>query len=113
MMETFMTMTDPNRVIIFDTTLRDGEQSPGCSMNLGEKLEMARALAELSKLEYVNLSVPGTFWSRVTGRVAMLLGQGRNVPNPKGMYTPAGVKKLLDAHPNCDVDQMFDYSSIE
>ena len=38
---------DPNRVIIFDTTLRDGEQSPGCSMNLGEKLEMARALAGL------------------------------------------------------------------
>ena len=42
-----MTQTDPNRVIIFDTTLRDGEQSPGCSMNLVEKLEMARALAEL------------------------------------------------------------------
>jgi 2-isopropylmalate synthase len=39
--------TDPNRVIIFDTTLRDGEQSPGCSMNLGEKLEMAHALADL------------------------------------------------------------------
>src|SRR5262245_4528238 len=38
---------DPNRVIVFDTTLRDGEQSPGCSMNLGEKLEMARALAAL------------------------------------------------------------------
>src|SRR3954453_13282104 len=39
--------TDPNRVIIFDTTLRDGGQSPGCSMNLGEKLELARALAGL------------------------------------------------------------------
>src|SRR5688572_3592631 len=38
---------DPNRVIVFDTTLRDGEQSPGCSMNLPEKLEMARALADL------------------------------------------------------------------
>jgi len=32
---------------IFDTTLRDGEQSPGCSMNLGEKLEMARLLDRL------------------------------------------------------------------
>jgi 2-isopropylmalate synthase len=39
--------TEPDRVIIFDTTLRDGEQSPGCSMNLGEKLEMAHALAGL------------------------------------------------------------------
>jgi 2-isopropylmalate synthase len=32
------------RIAIFDTTLRDGEQSPGCSMNLQEKLQMARAL---------------------------------------------------------------------
>ena len=31
------------RIKIFDTTLRDGEQSPGCSMNLQEKLEMAAA----------------------------------------------------------------------
>lgn len=35
------------RIKIFDTTLRDGEQSPGCSMNLGEKLEMAAQLEEL------------------------------------------------------------------
>jgi 2-isopropylmalate synthase len=38
---------DPNRVLIFDTTLRDGEQSPGCSMTQPEKLRVARALAEL------------------------------------------------------------------
>jgi 2-isopropylmalate synthase len=38
---------DANRVRIFDTTLRDGEQSPGASMNIAEKLEMARALAAL------------------------------------------------------------------
>src|SRR4051812_28659956 len=38
---------DPNRVRIFDTTLRDGEQSPGASMNLAEKVEVARALAGL------------------------------------------------------------------
>jgi 2-isopropylmalate synthase len=35
------------RVYIFDTTLRDGEQSPGCSMNVAEKLRMARKLVEL------------------------------------------------------------------
>src|SRR5262245_4635299 len=35
------------RVSIFDTTLRDGEQSPGCSMNLEEKLRMARQLDAL------------------------------------------------------------------
>mgnify|MGYP000624781622 CR=1 FL=1 len=36
-----------DRIIIFDTTLRDGEQSPGFSMNLDEKLRMAEALADL------------------------------------------------------------------
>jgi len=35
------------RIVIFDTTLRDGEQSPGASMNLQEKMEVAEALAEL------------------------------------------------------------------
>ena len=38
---------DKNRVIIFDTTLRDGEQSPGCSMTLNEKLRIAEALEKL------------------------------------------------------------------
>ncbi len=37
-----------DRVIIFDTTLRDGEQAPGFSMNTAEKLEMARQLARLN-----------------------------------------------------------------
>ena len=36
-----------NKVQIFDTTLRDGEQVPGCKLNLPEKLEIARALEEL------------------------------------------------------------------
>jgi 2-isopropylmalate synthase len=40
-------MVNPERLIIFDTTLRDGEQSPGCSMTQPEKLRVARALAEL------------------------------------------------------------------
>ncbi len=38
---------DDDRIIIFDTTLRDGEQSPGFSMNLTEKIRMAEALTEL------------------------------------------------------------------
>src|SRR5881392_2354400 len=35
------------RLTIFDTTLRDGEQSPGATMNLAEKLEVAHALRDL------------------------------------------------------------------
>src|ERR1700739_4164468 len=38
---------DPNRVLIFDTTLRDGEQSTGISLNTQEKLEIAQQLARL------------------------------------------------------------------
>ena len=41
------TSKDSDRVIIFDTTLRDGEQAPGCSMNLEEKIQVAEALEEL------------------------------------------------------------------
>jgi 2-isopropylmalate synthase len=41
----FMSVT--KEIIIFDTTLRDGEQSPGASMNLQEKLEIAQALIDL------------------------------------------------------------------
>jgi 2-isopropylmalate synthase len=42
-----MHVDDPNRVLIFDTTLRDGEQSPGISLNTTEKLEIAHQLARL------------------------------------------------------------------
>ena len=37
-----------NQIRIFDTTLRDGEQAPGCSMTLREKLRVAKALSELN-----------------------------------------------------------------
>jgi 2-isopropylmalate synthase len=40
-------MTTPRPIRIFDTTLRDGEQSPGASMNLTEKMEIAQALVQL------------------------------------------------------------------
>ena len=41
------TTIDRNRVVIFDTTLRDGEQSPGASMNIKEKIEVGHQLARL------------------------------------------------------------------
>ena len=40
-------MSDKDRVIIFDTTMRDGEQSPGASMSLEEKIQIARVFDEL------------------------------------------------------------------
>ncbi|MBE9042452.1 2-isopropylmalate synthase, partial [Oscillatoriales cyanobacterium LEGE 11467] len=42
-----MTQNTSDRIIIFDTTLRDGEQSPGATLNVDEKLTIARQLARL------------------------------------------------------------------
>jgi 2-isopropylmalate synthase len=47
------------KVIIFDTTLRDGEQAPGCSMNLQEKVEVARRL-ELLKVDVMEAGFPAS-----------------------------------------------------
>jgi len=48
-----------NRISIFDTTLRDGEQCPGASMNLREKLQIARQLARL-KVDVIEAGFPIT-----------------------------------------------------
>ena len=47
------------RIVIFDTTLRDGEQSPGCSMNVDEKLRMARQLEQL-RVDVIEAGFPIT-----------------------------------------------------
>jgi len=47
------------RIVLFDTTLRDGEQCPGASMNLREKLEVARQLARL-KVDVIEAGFPIT-----------------------------------------------------
>src|SRR5690242_3846263 len=53
-------------IIVFDTTLRDGEQSPGCSMNIREKIEIARQL-ELLRVDVIEagfaIASPGDFES--------------------------------------------------
>jgi 2-isopropylmalate synthase len=54
-----MTGPDPNRILIFDTTLRDGEQSPGISLNTQEKLEIAQQLARL-RVDVIEAGFPIT-----------------------------------------------------
>lgn len=46
-MRSMKTQPSQDRIVIFDTTLRDGEQSPGASLNVDEKLTIARQLARL------------------------------------------------------------------
>src|ERR1700742_5054515 len=59
---------DPNRVYIFDTTLRDGEQVPGCQLSTPEKIEIARELEALG-VDIIEagfpVSSPGDFQSVV------------------------------------------------
>ena len=72
---------DDDRIIIFDTTLRDGEQSPGFSMNLNEKIRMAEALTELGVdvLEAgFAIASPGDFES--VKAIAESIGQRDDTP---------------------------------
>ena len=46
-----------DRVYIFDTTLRDGEQSPGATMNLDEKMQIAQLLEEM-KVDIIEAGFP-------------------------------------------------------
>ncbi|MBS0641154.1 MAG: 2-isopropylmalate synthase [Proteobacteria bacterium] len=72
---------DDDRIIIFDTTLRDGEQSPGFSMNLHEKIRMAEALTELG-IDVMEagfpIASPGDFESVL--EIAKSVGQRDDTP---------------------------------
>src|SRR5213082_2285905 len=68
---------DPSRVLIFDTTLRDGEQSPGISLNTQEKLEIAQQLARLG-VDVIEAGFPITS----PGDFEAVQGIARNVEGP-------------------------------
>ena len=74
-------MDEQNRLIIFDTTLRDGEQSPGATLNLAEKLEIARQLARLG-VDVIEagfaIASPGDF--EAVSRIAQEVGQLDQAP---------------------------------
>jgi len=69
-----------SRVQIFDTTLRDGEQSPGASLNIDEKVEIARQLERLG-VDIIEagfpISSPGDF--EAVRRVAATVGDSITV----------------------------------
>ncbi|MBY0333742.1 MAG: 2-isopropylmalate synthase [Acetobacteraceae bacterium] len=89
---------DPDRVIIFDTTLRDGEQSPGFSMNLEEKLRMAEALAELG-VDVMEagfaIASPGDFES--VQAIARKFGKDGPVVASLGRANPADILRSAEA----------------
>ena len=77
---------DKNTVLIFDTTLRDGEQSPGATLNLAEKLEIGRQLARLG-VDIIEagfpIASPGDF--EAVTRLAQDVGQMDNAPVIAGL----------------------------
>ena len=74
-------MPAENHIVFFDTTLRDGEQSPGCTMHLDEKLRMGHALAALG-VDLIEAGFPiaseGDF--RAVQTISAEIGTGRNAP---------------------------------
>ena len=119
-------MTDPNRVLIFDTTLRDGEQSPGATMTHAEKLEIAEMLDEMG-VDIIEAGFPiaseGDFAavSEIArrSRRAVICGLARaqiadidrcweavrHARQPR-IHTFIGTSPLHRAIPNLDMDQM-------
>ncbi len=88
-------MTDKNKVFIFDTTMRDGEQSPGASMSLEEKIQIARVFDELG-IDIVEagfpIASPGDF--EATAEVSKVLKKS----------IPAG----LSRHSKKDIDRCYE-----
>ena len=122
------TTSDRNRVLIFDTTLRDGEQSPGATMSHAEKLEIAQMLDEMG-VDIIEAGFPiaseGDFAAvseiAKTAQNAVICGLARaQIPDidrawdavrharrPR-IHTFIGTSPLHRAIPNLDMDQMAD-----
>ncbi|MBI3252351.1 MAG: 2-isopropylmalate synthase [Candidatus Omnitrophica bacterium] len=84
-------MDDKNRVYIFDTTLRDGEQSPGASLDEKSKLEIARQLAEL-RVDVIEAGFPVTS----PGDAAAVKKIARDVKGPVICALARAVQKDID-----------------
>ena len=78
--------TPSDRILIFDTTLRDGEQSPGATLNVEEKLTIARQLARLG-VDIIEagfpFASPGDF--EAVSKIAQLVGGEANSPTICGL----------------------------
>ena len=85
------TTTEADRVLIFDTTLRDGEQSPGIALNAAEKLEIAQQLARLG-VDVIEAGYP----IASAGEFEAVRGIARDVHGPVITGLAASSVKWLD-----------------
>ncbi|MGH7198261.1 MAG: 2-isopropylmalate synthase [Candidatus Omnitrophota bacterium] len=89
-------MADPNRIYIFDTTLRDGEQSPGASLDERGKLEIAKQLAEL-RVDIIEAGFPVTS----PGDALAVQTIAKEVKGPKICALARTVQKDMDVALEC------------
>src|SRR5947207_1867048 len=93
-------VANPDQVLIFDTTLRDGEQSPGCSMTRPEKLRVARALAELG-VDVIEAGFPAASRTELEFLAQVIeaaIGAGAttvNIPDTVGYTVPDEFAELF------------------
>ncbi|HLF88324.1 MAG TPA: 2-isopropylmalate synthase [Anaerolineales bacterium] len=95
---------NPNYIRIFDTTLRDGEQSPGASMTSTEKLELARALARMG-VDVIEAGFPAASPDDLEG-VRQISREVGNVPGRDGDLPPI-ICGLARAHRG-DIDRAWE-----
>jgi 2-isopropylmalate synthase len=93
-----MATQNNNRVLIFDTTLRDGEQSPGASLTSSEKLEIARQLARLG-VDVIEAGFPAASPDD--------LEAVRQIATEIGTEDGPAVAGLARAHPR-DIDKVWE-----
>ncbi len=97
-----------NTILVFDTTLRDGEQSPGATLNEQEKLEIARQLARLGT-DIMEAGFPAASPGDLAAvkRIAMTVGRTPGVDSEGNVSAPPTIAGLARANKN-DIDKAWE-----
>ncbi|NUQ36352.1 MAG: 2-isopropylmalate synthase [Caldilineales bacterium] len=98
----------PDKVLIFDTTLRDGEQSPGATLNAQEKLDIARQLARLG-VDIIEAGFPAASPGDLEAvqRIAQTVGQEPRIDRQGNPAEPPVICGLARANPQ-DIDAAWE-----
>ena len=99
--------TQPELVRIFDTTLRDGEQSPGASLTADEKLQIAEQLAKLG-VDVIEAGFPVSSPGDMSGvqKIAGSVGQAKRSNKQGAIADPPGIAAMARAN-RTDIDSAW------
>jgi 2-isopropylmalate synthase len=89
-------MSQPDKLIIFDTTLRDGEQSPGASMTKDEKVRIAKML-ERMRVDVIEAGFPIASPGRFRGRARRWRGRSRTAWSAGWRAPPTDIDRAGEA----------------